>query len=38
MAKQFWTAAIGCDVVMDESYDDERWIEVEAPIARSCWC
>ena len=30
-AKQFWTGAIGFDVVMDEVYCDERWIEVEAP-------
>jgi predicted enzyme related to lactoylglutathione lyase len=30
-AKQFWTGAIGFDVVMDESYGDERWIELEAP-------
>ena len=30
-AKQFWTGAIGFDAVMDESYGDERWIEVEAP-------
>ena len=30
-AKQFWTGAIGFDVVMDEVYGDERWIEVEAP-------
>ena len=30
-AKQFWTGAIGFDVVMDETYGDERWIEVEAP-------
>jgi hypothetical protein len=30
-AKHFWTGAIGFDVVIDESYGDERWIEVEAP-------
>ena len=30
-AKQFWTGAIGFDVVMDESFGNERWIEVEAP-------
>ena len=30
-AREFWTGAIGFNVVMDERYGDERWIEVEAP-------
>ena len=27
-AKEFWTSRLGFDVVSDESYGDERWIEV----------
>ena len=30
-AKAFWTEVIGFDVVRDENYDTERWIEVEPP-------
>jgi lactoylglutathione lyase len=30
-AKDFWTSRIGFDVVTDESYGDERWIEVSPP-------
>ena len=30
-AKEFWTSRLGFDVVSDESYGDERWIEVCPP-------
>ncbi len=30
-AKDFWTTRLGFDVVTDESYGDERWIEVSPP-------
>jgi lactoylglutathione lyase len=30
-AKEFWTARLGFHVVTDESYGDERWIEVSPP-------
>jgi lactoylglutathione lyase len=30
-AKEFWTARLGFDVVRDETYADERWIEVSPP-------
>lgn len=30
-AKQFWVDTLGCDVVQDESYGDERWLEVRLP-------
>ena len=30
-AKEFWTSRLGFDVVSDESYGDERWIEVSPP-------
>jgi predicted enzyme related to lactoylglutathione lyase len=30
-AKDFWTRQIGFDVVRDETYGDERWIEVRPP-------
>jgi predicted enzyme related to lactoylglutathione lyase len=30
-AKQFWEDVIGCEVVRDESYGDERWLEVRLP-------
>ena len=30
-AKDFWTSRLGFDVVSDESYGDERWIEVAPP-------
>ncbi len=30
-AKDFWTTRLGFDVVTDESYGDERWIEVRPP-------
>lgn len=30
-AKEFWTSRVGFDVVSDESYGDERWIEVSPP-------
>jgi hypothetical protein len=31
-AKEFWTTAVGFDLVRDESHGDERWIEVQ-PLA-----
>lgn len=30
-AKQFWTTRMGCELRRDESYGDERWIEVRPP-------
>lgn len=30
-AKRFWTETIGCDVAQDETYGDERWLEVRLP-------
>ncbi|MDP8930717.1 MAG: glyoxalase [Actinomycetota bacterium] len=30
-AKRFWTETLGCEVVQDESYCDERWLEVRLP-------
>jgi predicted enzyme related to lactoylglutathione lyase len=30
-AKEFWTDVIGFELVRDETYGDERWIEVEPP-------
>jgi len=30
-AKQFWVDTIGCEVAQDESYGDERWLEVRLP-------
>jgi predicted enzyme related to lactoylglutathione lyase len=30
-AKKFWTSRVGFDVVSDEAYGDERWIEVSPP-------
>ena len=30
-AKEFWTSRVGFDVVSDESYGDERWIELSPP-------
>jgi predicted enzyme related to lactoylglutathione lyase len=30
-AKRFWVEAIGCEVVQDERYGTERWLEVRLP-------
>jgi predicted enzyme related to lactoylglutathione lyase len=30
-AKEFWTDVIGFELVRDETYGDERWIEVAPP-------
>ena len=30
-AKGFWTEQIGFEIVRDETYGDERWIEVKPP-------
>lgn len=30
-ALEFWTAKVGFEVVRDETYGDERWIEVKPP-------
>lgn len=30
-AKEFWTTRIGFDVTQDETFGDERWIEVSPP-------
>jgi lactoylglutathione lyase len=30
-AKEFWTTVMGFEVVRDETYGDERWIEVKPP-------
>ena len=33
-AKQFWTEMMGCDVLQDTPYGDERWLEVRTPDGR----
>jgi predicted enzyme related to lactoylglutathione lyase len=33
-AKQFWTAAMGFELVTDQTYGAERWIEVTPPDRR----
>ena len=30
-ARDFWTTKLGFEVVRDESYGDERWVEVRPP-------
>jgi predicted enzyme related to lactoylglutathione lyase len=30
-ARDFWTTAMGFDLVMDTAYGDERWLEVRSP-------
>jgi predicted enzyme related to lactoylglutathione lyase len=30
-AKRFWTETLGCEVVQDESYGEQRWLEVRLP-------
>ncbi len=30
-AKRFWVETMRCDVVQDETYGDERWLEVRLP-------
>ena len=30
-AKLFWSGTMRCEVVQDESYGDERWLEVRLP-------
>ena len=30
-AKQFWTGTLACELVQDQSYGDERWLEVRLP-------
>jgi catechol 2,3-dioxygenase-like lactoylglutathione lyase family enzyme len=30
-AKRFWTTTMGCDIAQDETYGDERWLEVRLP-------
>ena len=30
-AKQWWTTVLGFEVVRDDSYGDERWIEITPP-------
>lgn len=30
-AKQWWTTVLGFEVVRDDSYGDERWVEVTPP-------
>ena len=30
-AKEFWTTTMGFDLVRDETFGDERWIEVTPP-------
>jgi predicted enzyme related to lactoylglutathione lyase len=34
-AKHFWTEMMGCTVVQDVPYGDERWLEVRTPDGRS---
>jgi predicted enzyme related to lactoylglutathione lyase len=30
-AKRFWTTTMGCEIAQDETYGDERWLEVRLP-------
>ncbi|MEU4626496.1 VOC family protein [Actinoplanes sp. NPDC023801] len=30
-ARTFWVATMGCEVVQDQTYGDERWLEVRLP-------
>lgn len=30
-AKRFWVERIGCEIAQDESYGEERWLEVRLP-------
>ncbi|GAA4608235.1 putative enzyme related to lactoylglutathione lyase [Actinoplanes octamycinicus] len=30
-AKRFWTETVKCEVVQDQRYGDERWLEVRLP-------
>ncbi|MDR7299825.1 VOC family protein [Haloactinomyces albus] len=30
-AKRFWVDTLGCELVQDASYGDERWLEVRLP-------
>lgn len=30
-AKTFWVQTMGCEVVQDQEYGDERWLEVRLP-------
>lgn len=30
-ARRFWVDMVGCEVVQDESYGDQRWLEVRLP-------
>jgi predicted enzyme related to lactoylglutathione lyase len=30
-AKEFWTSAMGFELVQDTTYGDERWLEVRSP-------
>ena len=35
-AKEFWATRIGFRVTQDETYGDERWIEVAPPTGGRC--
>jgi hypothetical protein len=37
-AKEFWTTLVGFDLCRDETYGDERWIEVRPPGAGRSSC
>ncbi|MEV6301965.1 VOC family protein [Actinoplanes sp. NPDC051861] len=30
-ARRFWTEVMGCEVAQDQTYGDERWLEVRLP-------
>jgi predicted enzyme related to lactoylglutathione lyase len=30
-ARRFWVTAMGCEVVQDQTYGEERWLEVRLP-------
>ena len=30
-ARRFWTETLGCEIARDETYGDERWLEVRLP-------
>ena len=37
-ALEFWATTMGFRLVRDDTYGDERWIEVTPPTKTCCWC
>jgi lactoylglutathione lyase len=35
-AKRFWTETMGFDVVTDQPYGEDRWIELRSPDGHAC--